>query len=96
MKKQQKIEKFLDIRGKIKKTLFSRLKKQLPKRAIKVLGISQLVCAFIVIITQIILISHMGTDFDIPAIGTGIWTGFFFGVTGLMGLFASQKPSKCK
>ena len=74
-----------------------RLKKLISKRTVKILGITQLVCAFIAIITQIILLSHMDSDFDIiPAFGAGLWTGFFFGITGFIGLFASQKPSKCK
>ena len=70
-----------------------RIKKLVSKNAIKGLSIVQLVCSVIAIITQIILLSRR---IWIADIGAGMWTGFFFGVTGLIGLFASQKPSKCK
>ena len=70
-----------------------RIKKLVSKNAIKEISIVQLVCAVIAIITQIILLSRR---IWISDIGAGMWTGFFFGVTGLIGLFASQKPSKCK
>ena len=70
-----------------------RIKKVVSKNAIKGLSIVQLVCSVIAIITQIILLSRR---IWIADIGAGMWTGFFFGVTGLIGLFASQKPSKCK
>ena len=75
-----------------------RIKKVVSKNAIKGLSIVQLVCAVIAIITQIILLSRRETLYleGIADIGAGMWTGFFFGVTGLIGLFASQKPSKCK
>ena len=75
-----------------------RIKKIVSKNAIKGLSIVQLVCAVIAIITQIILLSRRETLYFewIADIGAGMWTGFFFGVTGLIGLFASQKPSKCK
>ena len=80
-----------------------RIKKVVSKDAIKGLSIVQLVCAVIAIITQIILLGeHKTGSLEgliagwIATIGAGIWTGFFFGVTGLIGLFASQKPSKCK
>ena len=77
-----------------------RIKKVVSKNAIKGLSIVQLVCAVIAIITQIILLGRRETLYRdskvIADIGTGMWTGFFFGVTGLIGLFASQKPSKCK
>ena len=71
----------------------ARIKKLVSKNAIKEISIVQLVCAVIAIITQIILLSRR---IWISDIGAGMWTGFFFGVTGLIGLFASQKPSKCK
>ena len=87
-----------------------RTKKLVSKKAIKGLSIVQLVCSVIAIITHIVLLGNRGTqktsddicecsrnaDEHIADIGTGVWTGFFFGVTGLIGLFTSQKPSKCK
>ena len=75
-----------------------RIKKLVSKKAIKGLSIVQLVCSVIAIITHIILLGNRGSllNEDIKDIGTGVWTGFFFGVTGLIGLFTSQKPSKCK
>ena len=71
-----------------------RIKKVVSKSGIKALSIVQIVCAVIAIITQIILLGRQVEG--IADIGAGMWTGFFFGVTGLIGLFASQKPSKCK
>ena len=49
-------------------------------------------------ITHIILLGNRGSLLNehIADVGTGVWTGFSFGVTGLIGLFTSQKPSKCK
>ena len=77
-----------------------RIKKLVSKKAIKGLSIVQLVCSVIAIITHIILLGNRGNRGNhgngVADIGTGIWTGFFFGVTGLIGLFTSQKPSKCK
>ena len=75
-----------------------RIKKLVSKKTIKGLSIIQLVCAGIAIITQITLIGNrVGyPPRDLADIGAGMWTGFFFGITGLIGIFASQKPSKCK
>ena len=73
-----------------------RIKKLVSKKTIKGLSIIQLVCSVIAIITQIALIGNGVGYLDISDIGAGIWTGFFFGITGLIGIFASQKPSKCK
>jgi hypothetical protein len=75
-----------------------RIKKLVSKKTIKGLSIIQMVCAGIAIITQIILLGNPESlrYKDIADIGAGLWTGLFFGVTGLIGLFASQKPSKCK
>ena len=49
---------------------------------------------------QLILISKIedlrwGASFA-AHIGTGIWTGLFFGISGGIGLLASNKPSHCK
>ena len=75
-----------------------RIKKLVSKKTIKGLSIIQLICAGIAIITQITLIGNRESlrNEEIADIGAGLWTGLFFGVTGLIGLFASQKPSKCK
>ena len=75
-----------------------RIKKLVSKNTIKGLSIVQLICAVIAIITHITLLSNqksLRSDY-IAKVGAGVWTGFFFGVTGLIGLFTSQKPSKCK
>ena len=75
-----------------------RIKKLVSKKTIKGLSIIQMLCAGIAIITQITLLGNHESLIakDIADIGAGLWTGLFFGVTGLIGLFASQKPSKCK
>ena len=79
-----------------------RIKEFVSKTPIKILSTIQLFCAGIAAITQIVLLSslsHREAFFYgsfIPEIGTGLWAGFFFGVTGFTGLFASHNPSKCK
>ena len=75
-----------------------RIKKLVSKNTIKGLSIVQLICAGIAIITHITLLSNHRSlrSVNIAEAGAGLWTGFFFGVTGLIGLFTSQKPSKCK
>ena len=74
-----------------------RIKKLVSKKTIKGLSIVQLICAGIAIITHITLLGNLESLRSRSAeVGAGLWTGFFFGVTGLIGLFASQKPSKCK
>ena len=73
-----------------------RIKKLVSKKTIKGLSIIQLVCSGIAIITQITLLGNRVGYSDIADIGAGMWTGFFFGITGLIGIFASQKPAKCK
>ena len=78
------------------------IKEFVSKNPIKILSTIQLVCAgisAISAITQNALLSHrelLSYGSFIPEIGTGLWAGFFFGVTGFTGLFASQNPSKCK
>ena len=80
----------------------SPIKEFIPKNPIKILSTIQLICAGIAAITQITLIIHResvlyyGIGSFIPEIGTGLWAGFFFGVSGFTGLFASHNPSKCK
>ena len=75
-----------------------RIKKLVSKNTIKGLSIVQLICAGIAIITHITLLSNqksLRSDYIAEA-GAGLWTGFFFGVSGFTGLFASHNPSKCK
>ena len=75
-----------------------RIKKLVSKKTIKGLSIVQLICAAIAMITHITLLGNQESlrRSHFAEVGAGLWTGFFFGVTGLIGLFASQKPSKCK
>ena len=74
------------------------IKEFVSKNPIKILSTIQLVCAGIAAITQIVLLGHHQFLYGsfIPLIGTGLWAGFFFGVTGFTGLSASHNPSKCK
>ena len=75
------------------------IKEFVSKNPFKILSTIQLVCAGIAAITQIALLSHresLSYGSFIPEIGTGLWAGFFFGVSGFTGLFASNNPSKCK
>lgn len=74
------------------------IRKKVSKRNIKVLSILQLLCGALAVITQIIALSNQqfSREWGVVIMGTGLWTGLFFGITGLVGLFTSQKPSKCK
>jgi len=72
--------------------------KLFPRRTILIFSIIQLSCAALAAILQICVIGilnsrHWGPD-DFPAfMGTGIWAGFFFAISGGIGLLASHRPS---
>ena len=42
---------------------------------------------------QIALISK---NDQFSSIGAGIWSGFFFGISGGLGMLAAYKPSNCR
>merc|ERR1711936_192040 len=70
--------------------------KLFPKRTILIFSIIQLVCAGLAGILQMCVIGiDQGRYYTyFPAVvGTGIWTGFFFGISGGVGLVASNRPS---
>merc|ERR1712038_2129752 len=70
--------------------------KLFPKRTILIFSIIQLVCAGLAGILQLIVIGiDQGRYYTyFPAVvGTGIWTGFFFGISGGIGLVAANRPS---
>jgi len=65
--------------------------KRFPKKFMITLSSIQLVMGALAIITQIIGLSTR--DPDAHYVGTGIWCGVFFGLSGLFGVIASLKPS---
>ena len=68
--------------------------KRFPKKFILPLSIIQLVMAVLAIITQAIGLytdDYYGPGFQI--VGTGIWCGIFFALSGVFGAIASSKPS---
>jgi len=67
------------------------LLKLFPKNTILTLSIIQLVCGALAAITQLCLMGF--TDYGVAFVSTGIWTGFFFGISGGVGLVASTRPS---
>merc|ERR1712170_89841 len=70
--------------------------KLFPKRTILIFSIIQLVCAGLAGILQMCVIGiDQGRYYTyFPAVvGTGIWTGFFFGISGGIGLVAANRPS---
>merc|ERR1712038_149282 len=69
--------------------------KVFPKNTILTLSIIQLVCGALAAISQIVLLGISGRYNYIAGVGTGIWTGFFFAISGGVGLVASNRPSNC-
>jgi len=69
--------------------------KLFPKRTILIFSIIQLVCAGLAGILQLIVIGIDRYEFSIISnVGTGLWAGFFFGISGGVGLVALQRPSR--
>ena len=62
-----------------------------PKKFMMVLSSIQLVMGALAIITNIIGLSVRYPEGHI--VGTGIWCGIFYGLSGLFGIIASNKPS---
>jgi len=70
--------------------------KVFPKKTILTFSIIQLTCAGLAAILQLCLIGmHDSYYFSTAYVGTGLWTGFFFGISGGVGLVAVQRPSNC-
>jgi len=70
--------------------------KVFPKKTILTFSIIQLICAALAAILQICLIGiHDSYYFTISYVGAGLWCGFFFGISGGIGLIAAQRPSNC-
>ena len=62
-------------------------------KSIKIISTIQLISAFVAAITEMVIISN---QWNYSVIGVGIWSGFFFALSGLIGLLTAQKPSKRK
>ena len=65
--------------------------KRFPKKFMLILSLIQLVMAVLAIITQAV-----GSSTRFPGVqfvGTGIWCGIFFALSGVFGAIASSKPS---
>jgi len=68
--------------------------KLFPKKYILAFSIIQLSCAALAAILQLCVIGVNDSYYsDISFVGSGIWAGFFFGISGGVGLFASHRPS---
>jgi len=71
--------------------------KLFPRRTILIFSIIQLVCAGLAGILQMCVIGVSGGShyyYDFPAnVGTGLWAGFFFGISGGIGFVALNRPS---
>merc|ERR1712018_510964 len=73
-----------------------RIEKLFPRKTIKTVSIIQLVCGAIAAISQLALIA--ATDrcyYNMSCVGTGIWTGLMFGISGGIGLVAAHRPNYC-
>ena len=72
------------------------IKKSFPKRVMMLLSILQIVCGGLVFLLQIIqyFVERPHNNW-VYIVGWGIWTGPIFAASGLVGLIAASKPSKC-
>jgi len=68
--------------------------KVFPKNTILKLSIIQLGCGALAAISQMVLMG-ISSNPTVSVVGTGIWTGFFFAISGGVGLVASNRPSNC-
>ena len=76
----------------MKKMEKARIEKLFPKKTRSILSILQLVFAGLAGLMQIILFCY--DDWGIALTGMGIWSGFFFGIAGGVGLIAAHRPSR--
>merc|ERR1711936_863501 len=68
--------------------------KLFPKKYILSFSIIQLSCAALAAILQLCVIVLDRRFSIISGVGTGLWAGFFFGISGGFGLLVLQRPSK--
>ena len=74
-------------------------KKVFPYLALTTLSILQIICGALAILNQIILFGITYSYFGrrnynpVSTFGTGIWTGFFFALSGSIGFLAKTRPS---
>ena len=64
-----------------------------PKKFMLILSSIQLAMAVLAIISQVIGLSVRYPGPEVHYVGTGIWCGVFFALSGLFGTIASTKPS---
>ena len=76
----------------MKKMEKARIEKLFPKKTRLILSILQLVFAGLAGLMQIILFCY--DRWGIALTGMGIWSGFFFGIAGGVGLIAAHRPSR--
>jgi len=81
-----------------------RISKLFPRNTVLILSVVQFVFAILTVILQLIIIAkkrcyRYGAYWQcynpIGEIGSGFWTGIFFGISGGMGFLVSQRPSHC-
>ena len=68
--------------------------KTFPKTAVTILGGFQLTLGSVSVITQIIGIVQ-NSVYGMAVIGSGIWCGLFFVLSGGFSIWAAYRPSKC-
>jgi len=68
--------------------------KVFPKKYILAFSIIQLSCAVLAAILQLCLIGSDRRFSIVSGVGTGLWAGFFFGISGGVGLLVVQRPSR--
>ena len=74
----------------VPQTKTERIKEKWSRKGLKIISITQIIVGFIAAMAEIKIIIN-GTW---PAIGTGIWTGLFFGISGSIGLLSAKKLSR--
>jgi len=70
------------------------INKVFPKKSMLVTSSLQITCGAFAALTHMILLGLTHETFP-SVIGVGLWTGFFFGLAGGIGLIAMNRPSSC-
>ena len=76
----------------VPQTKTDRISEKWSITALKIISIIQIIFGFTAAMAEIKIIKNGSW----PAIGTGIWTGVFFGISGSIGLLSIKKSSRHK
>jgi hypothetical protein len=69
--------------------------KTFPRIPVLIMSYLQVIAFVICTVTQIIMFNIRSPRLTKADFGTGIWTGFVFGIAGSIGLMAANRPTHC-